>query len=51
MEVTGGKIYIHGDNTQDGIASDLIDAGIPASRIVLSFKHSSLRQETAFAPV
>lgn len=49
VEVKDGKVYIHGDNTQDGIATDLIAAGIPASRIVLSFKHPSLRQETAFA--
>jgi hypothetical protein len=49
VELRDGKFYIHEDGTQDGIATDLMKAGIPSSRIVLSFKHPTLRQDTPFA--
>ena len=50
VELRDGKVYIQEDMTQDGIAGDLLAAGIPASRIVLAFKHPSLRPYTDFAP-
>jgi hypothetical protein len=49
VELRNGKIYIEQDLTEAGLANDLVAAGIPESRIVLNFKHPSLRQDTNFA--
>ena len=45
-----GKIYVEEDWTKEGIANELMRAGVPASDIVLSFNPPDLRNETpAFA--
>ena len=44
-----GKIWIEVDNLEDGIASDLVEAGVPKNDIVLAFHHPSLRPLTEFA--
>jgi hypothetical protein len=49
IEVCDGKIWIQQDDTQDGLANDLIAAGIPQSQIVLGFKHPMMRPDTEFA--
>ena len=49
VEVRSGKVYIEQDLTAEGLANDLVAAGIPESRIVLNFKHPSLRRDTPFA--
>ncbi len=45
-----GKIYVEEDWTKEGIANELMRAGVPASNIVLAFNPPELRKETpAFA--
>jgi hypothetical protein len=37
------------DNTEEGIATDLVEVGIPKSQIVLGFYSPSLRRDGEFA--
>ena len=43
------KIWIQCDNTEDGIANELVAAGIPKSDIVLAFHPPDIRKFTDFA--
>jgi hypothetical protein len=49
VEIIDGKIWIHRDGTEEGIASELLKAGIPKERIVLGFKSPRMRKHTGFA--
>ena len=49
LDIIDGKIWIQRDGTEDGIATDLVAAGIPKSDIVLAFHPLELRQYTDFA--
>ena len=49
VEIKNDKIWIQLDGTEDGIAGDLLAAGIPKDRIVLAFKSPQGRQHTGFA--
>ena len=49
VQIKDGKFWIHEDRTQDGIAVDLMNAGVPKSRIVLAFQHPSRRPYGEFA--
>ncbi|MDR9405072.1 MAG: XisI protein [Halothece sp. Uz-M2-17] len=49
LEVVGDKIWIHEDGLEDGIADDLLRAGIPKSKIVLGFHPPEVRPHTGFA--
>jgi len=49
VELRDGKLWIQKDGTEDGIAVDLINAGIPKERIVLAFQHPNRRQYSDFA--
>ncbi|NES70760.1 MAG: XisI protein [Okeania sp. SIO2D1] len=49
LEIVDDKIWIHRDGTEDGIANELLAAGIPKEKIVLGFHHPQVRQHTAFA--
>jgi hypothetical protein len=42
-------IWIQCDDTQEGIANDLLEAGIPKEDIVLGFRHPKVRPYTGFA--
>lgn len=44
-----GKIWIEEDGTEEGIATDLLAAGVPNDDIVLGFRHPDLRALTEFA--
>jgi hypothetical protein len=44
-----GKFWIEEDNTKEGFATDLLDAGVPKERIVLSFQHPERRKWGEFA--
>ncbi len=44
-----GKIHIESDATEDGIAAELLAAGVPESDIVLAFQHPQERLLTEFA--
>src|SRR5207244_1099087 len=44
-----GKIWIEEDWTEDGIANELVKAGVPKEDIVLAFHHPEERPLTEFA--
>ena len=49
VDIQGDKIWIQRDGTEDGIAYDLEEAGIPKSDIVLAFHSESVRPHTGYA--
>lgn len=49
VELRDGKIWIHEDGTQEGIANLLVAAGVARDRIVLASTAPSLRRATEFA--
>ena len=49
LEIIDNKIWIHRDGLEDGIASDLVRAGIPKNDIVLAFHPPDVRKFTEFA--
>jgi hypothetical protein len=49
IEVLGDKVWIHRDGLEDGIANDLVRAGIRKSHIVLGFHPPEVRSHTEFA--
>lgn len=49
VELKGDKFWIHQDRTEDGIATDLEQAGIPKQRIVLAWIPESDRKHTEYA--
>lgn len=51
VEIIDTKAWIQLDNTEDGIAEELINAGIPKSDIVLGFHEPEIRQYTGVAVV
>jgi len=48
IDITDDKIWIQRDGTEDGIALDLENAGIPKDRIVLGFKPPEIRPLTGY---
>ena len=51
IQILNEKIWIQYDGTEYGVATDLVEAGIPKSDIVLGFRHPSIRKYTGFAEV
>jgi XisI protein len=49
VEIIDAKVWIQIDGTEDGIAADLIQAGIPKEDIVLGFHEPEVRKYTGFA--
>ena len=49
LQIKNGKIWIHRDGTEDGIADDLLAAGVPYGDIVLAFHRPEIRPYTEFA--
>ena len=49
VEMKDDKIWIHCDGTEDGVATELMEAGIPKEHIVLAFHHPKERPYTGFA--
>lgn len=49
IRLHNNKIYIEEDWTEDGIATDLLQAGVPREDIVLAFHPPEMRQYTEFA--
>ncbi|MEH2140142.1 element excision factor XisI family protein [Nostoc sp.] len=37
------------DGTEDGVATELVSAGVPKNRIVLGFRSEELRKDSEFA--
>jgi hypothetical protein len=49
VDIRGGKIWIQHDGTEEGIASRLVEAGVPREDIVLAFHSPFKRRFTDFA--
>lgn len=49
VDIIDGKVWIEKDNTEDGVASELVQAGIPKSHIVLAFRPPEVRAHTEYA--
>jgi hypothetical protein len=49
VEIMDGKVWIQADGTEDGVAQELIQSGIPKEDIVLGFHEPSIRPYTGFA--
>ncbi len=49
LELIADKIWIQADDTEEGVATDLLEAGVPKKQIVLGFKPPGIRPYTGFA--
>lgn len=49
MRIRNGQFWIEEDWTEEGIATDLVRAGVPKEDIVLTFHEPKMRQYTDFA--
>jgi hypothetical protein len=49
IDILNGKIWIQRDGTEQGIANELVKAGIPKEKIVLGFREPEIRKYTEFA--
>ncbi len=49
IEIIDGKFWIQYDGTEEGVATDLEQAGVPKSDIVLAFHEPELRKYTEYA--
>jgi len=49
VDIADGKLWIHWDRTEEGIATELVAAGVPKEDIVLGFKSEEMRRHTEFA--
>ena len=49
IDVIDGKLWIQYDGTEEGVATQLVAAGVPHDRIVLGFKPPDVRKYTDFA--
>jgi XisI protein len=49
IDIIDGKLWIQRDGTEQGIATELVAAGIPKSSIVLTFHPPEIRCHTDYA--
>ncbi len=49
IDIREGKLWIQHDATEDGVATDLIAAGVPKEQIVLAFYPLEARRHSEFA--
>ncbi len=49
IDIIDGKLWIQRDGTEQGIAKEFIDAGIPKDRIVLGYRSPEIRKQTGLA--
>lgn len=50
IDIMEDKVWIQEDNTEEGITTKLLEAGIPKQQIVLGFQHPTVRPLGEFAP-
>ena len=48
VEIRNGKIWVHRDGTEAGVANELVTAGVPKAAIVLGLQPPELRPHTGF---
>jgi hypothetical protein len=49
VDIIDGRFWIQRDGTERGIASDLMELGVPRERIVLAFRHGEVHAREASA--
>jgi hypothetical protein len=49
IDLIGDKVWIQYDGTEEGVAGELVEAGIPKEAIVLGFRPPQIRVHTGFA--
>lgn len=49
IDVINGKVWIQRDGTEEGVAKELVNAGIPKDHIVLGFRPAEVRPYTEYA--
>ena len=49
VDIINGKIWIQRDGTENGIANELVAAGVPKEQIVLGFRSPEMREHSQFA--
>jgi hypothetical protein len=49
IDIINGKVWIQRDGTEDGVASELVTAGISKDKIVLGFHPAEVRKYTDYA--
>jgi len=49
IDIRDGKLWIQRDGTEQGIATELVAAGIPKDAIVLAFHPPEIRPHTEYA--
>jgi hypothetical protein len=49
VDIIDGKIWVQHDGTEDAIADQLVEKGVPAQEIVLAYHPPNIRQYTEFA--
>jgi XisI protein len=49
IDIRDRKLWIQYDGTENGVANDLVAAGVPREDIVLAFRSPYMRQYTEFA--
>jgi DNA mismatch repair ATPase MutS len=49
LDIINGKIWIQKDATEEGIATDLEQLGVPKDKIVLAFRSPALRKYSEYA--
>jgi XisI protein len=49
IDIINDKIWIQHDGTEEGVADELVDAGVSKSQIVLAYQSLTRRQLTEFA--
>ena len=51
VDIRDAKVWIQHDGTEEGIAEELVQAGIPREDIVLGFQSPDARKHTEYAAV
>lgn len=49
IDIRADKVWIEHDGTEDGVAEELVTAGIPRDHIVLGFQPPAMRKYTEYA--
>jgi hypothetical protein len=51
IDIIGDKIWVQADNTEEGLAYQLAESGIPREQIVLGYRMAEIRPHTGYAVV
>jgi XisI protein/XisH protein len=49
ISLVDNKVWVQYDDTEEGVATDLVAEGVSKDDIVLGFRHPKIRQHTGFA--